>query len=109
MVKPMAKPFVPPTIYHDGIFIYLDWGNYVTKFDKTDGGLAKALASIPHIASHPGYVTGRSNIADRLLDKRAAKIAIKGQRKREIASATEGQRRSASEALRAMKQRREPK
>ena len=99
----MAKPFVAPQIYHDGIHVYLDWGTYVQKFTYTEGGVSKALKTIPHIASHPGYVTGRSNIADRLLDTRSAKVAIKTKRKREIAKVTEGQRMSASEAIRRMK------
>jgi hypothetical protein len=99
----MAKDFVAPQIYHDQINIYLDWVSYVQKFPYTEAGLSKALKTIPHIASHPGYVTGRSNLADKLLDKRGAKIARNTKLKREIAKATEGQRRSASEAIRKMR------
>lgn len=99
----MAKPFVAPQIYHDSINIYLDWVSYVQKFPFSEAGLSKALKTIPHIASHPGYVTGRTNLADKLLDTRGAKIARKTALHREIAKATEGQRRSASEAIRRMK------
>lgn len=103
----MSKPFVAPTIYHDGVNLYLDWVTYVQKFPFTEGGLAKALKLLPHIASHPGYLTGRSNIADKLLDSRNAKIAKKTQAKREIAKITEGQRTSISETLKRIRAARE--
>ena len=99
----MAKPFAPPKIYHDTFNIYLDWGEYAQKFAFTENGLNKALKTIPNIAAEPGYVTGRSNIADRLLDTRSAKIAYKGKRKAALQAVTEGQRMSASSAIRRMK------
>ena len=99
----MAKPFAPPKIYHDTRNIYLDWGEYAQRFEFSEAGLTKALKTIPNIASEPGYVTGRSNIADKLLDTRSAKIAVGTKRKREVAKITEGQRMSASSAIRRMK------
>lgn len=99
----MARPFAPPKIYHDTHNIYLDWGEYAQKFPYTEGGLTKALKTIPNIASEPGYVTGRSNVADKLLDTRSAKIAYKGKRKKDLQTVTEGQRMSASSAIRRMK------
>lgn len=109
MSKSMAKPFVAPSIYHDSIHIYLDWGEYVQKFPYSEAGLTKALKTIPHIASHPGYVTGRSNIADKLLDTRHAKIAAKTKAKREVAAIPEGQRSHASSILHGIKAMREKK
>ena|SRR5689334_11754848 len=105
--KQMAKPFIAPTIYHDGVHLFLDWGSYVQKFPFTEGGLGKALKLMPHIASHPGYVTGRSNIATKLLDKRSAKIAATTKARREIAKITEGQRTSATSALAKIRQQRD--
>jgi|SRR5215469_9056365 len=105
----MSKPVIPPTIYHDGVNLYLEWSGHAQRFPFTEGGLAKALKFIPHIASSPGYVTGRSNIASKLLDTRAAKVARKTAAAREALKTTEGQRTSASEALRGVRMRREMK
>lgn len=99
----MAKPLAPPIIYHDNQSIYLEWAGYAQRFPFTEGGLNKALKMIPHIASTPGYVSGQSNIADKLLDTRKAKIARKTVDARARARITEGQRQSASEALRRLK------
>jgi hypothetical protein len=104
--RKMSKPLIPPTVYHDGVNLYLEWSGHAQRFPFTEGGLAKALKFIPHIASSPGYVTGRSNIADKLIDTRKAKIARKTAEKREIAAITEGQRQSVSEMLRAIRARR---
>ena len=99
----MSKPLSPPIIYHDGINLYLEWSAYAQRFPFTEGGLAKALKFIPHIASTPGYVTGRSNIADKILTTRKAKIARKTTLRREIAQATEGMKQSAISAIRKMR------
>jgi hypothetical protein len=99
----MAKPLAPPVIWHDGINIYLEWSGYAQRFAFTEGGLGKALKSIPHIASTTGYVSGRSNIATKLLDTRKAKIARKTAAKRTVAQATDRQIQSAQEMLRRMK------
>lgn len=101
----MSKPFIPPTIYHDTRNLYLEWPDHVQRFPFTEGGLSKALKLIPHIASTPGYLSGGANIADKLLDTRKAKIATKTAVKRDAVKATEGQRRSASEAIRRLKLR----
>ncbi len=101
----MSKPLIPPTIYHDGRNIYLEWSSHVQRLPFTEGGLSRALKLIPHIASTPGYVSGGSNIADKLLDTRKAKIATKTAAKRDAVKATEGQRRSAVDAIRRMKLR----
>lgn len=103
----MSKPFLPPLVYHDGISIFLEWPDHVQRFLYTEAGLSKALKLIPHIASDPGYVTGRSNIADKLIDNKAIKIAKKTQVRRQLSKATEGQRRSASEAIRRMRMKSE--
>jgi len=103
----MSKPMIPPTIYHDGVNLYLEWSGHAQRFPFTEGGLAKALKLIPHVASSPGYVTGRSNIAGKLLDTRATKVARKTATAREVLKTTEGQRTSASEALRGIRLRRE--
>jgi len=103
----MSKPLNPPIIYHDGINLYLEWTGHAQRFPYTEGGLGKALKFIPHIASAPGYVTGRSNIAGKLLDTRSAKIARKTKAKREVSNVTEGQRSTVSDSLRRIKMMRD--
>jgi hypothetical protein len=104
----MAKALTPPIIYHDGRSIYLEWAGYAQRFPFTEGGLSKALAMIPHIASSPGYLSGSSNIADKLLDTRKAKIARKTVTQRATAKITDSQRQSAIGALRRLKIKGEP-
>lgn len=99
----MSAKLVPPIIYHDGRNIYLEWASHVQKLPFTEGGLSKALALIPHIASSPGYVSGGSNIADKLLDTRKAKIARKTVQQRAVAKITDNQRVSATNALRKLR------
>jgi hypothetical protein len=99
----MSKPLSPPIIYHDGIDLYLEWSGYAQRFPFTEGGLAKALKFIPHIASSPGYVTGRSNIANKLITTRIAQISRKTATQRTIAQATEGMKQSAISAIRKMR------
>ena len=102
----MSKPLSPPIIWHDGTNIYLEWSEYAQRFPFTEGGLSKALKTIPHIASVTGYVTGRSNLADKLIDTRKARIARKTRTQRETANLTEGVRQSASMVLRNLRMKR---
>lgn len=62
----MSKPSFAPTIYHDGRWLYLDFGEGkpMLRYEFTDGGLHKALKAIPSIAAQPGYLSGGRNIYD---------------------------------------------
>lgn len=99
MTKPPAATF--PTIYRDATCLYLEFPNYALRFPFSEGGLNKAIRHIPNIDSHPGYLTGRANVADRLLQSKA-KIAKGTVRKRELAKFTDEQRRSAAGIVRKM-------
>lgn len=103
MVNPMAKSIAPPIIYHDGVNIYLEWSGHAQRYPFTEGGLNKALKAIPHIASAPGYVTGRSNIATKLLDTRKTKAVKVAVGKRTVLTATDAQRQVATDILRRFK------
>jgi hypothetical protein len=96
----MAKPLSPPIIYHDGQSIFLEWSGHAQRFPFSEGGLHKALRSIPHIASQPGYVTGRSNIANQLLSSRKSKIVAREGRRRVAATITDAEMQSAIDIVR---------
>lgn len=99
----MSKPVSPPIVYHDGQSIFLEWSGHAQRFPFTEGGLHKALKLIPHIASAPGYVTGRSNIATKLLDTRKARVAKATVAKRATAKATDAQKQLAMDIIRRFK------
>lgn len=68
-------------IYHDSRTIYLEFrpqntDPYVLKFEKTEGGLAKALKVIPKIETYPGY----QPVAEKVMAKKIL-VARKGKPK----------------------------
>ncbi len=67
MSKQAARPAQCPFIYHDGQSLYLEFIGHVQRFAFTEGGLHRALKHIPNITAHPGFLSGRSNIADKLI------------------------------------------
>lgn len=97
------KPFAPPVIYRDERNIYLEWGSYVQKFPFSEGGLSKALSTIPNVAMEPGYISGGSNIADKLLTTRKAKIARKTSQQRAVAKITDSQMSTIRNGLRKLR------
>jgi hypothetical protein len=100
----MTRPEWCPLIYHDGQNLYLELPGspgQALRFPYTEGGLNKALKHIPNITRQPGYVTGSSNIAAKVLPK--AKVAKATQAKRDKAKFTEGLRGAASAAIRKLK------
>lgn len=88
-----------PTIYHDGISIFLEFPSHVLRFPYAEGGLSKALRHVPNVTRHPGYLSGQSNIANRVLPK----LSKTTKSKREIADFSSEQRNAASEVVRKMK------
>lgn len=88
-----------PTIYSDGLSLYLEWPTYALRFPFTEGGLAKALKHIPQLAPKLGYLTGGSNLLPPV-----AKVARVTSRKREAAQAPEEVRSAIKDLIRGMKE-----
>jgi hypothetical protein len=102
------KPPFAPTIYTNGRDIILEFPckpgriPVVMKFPFTEGGLGKALKSIPSIIDHADYVIGGSNIADKLLPKIIIARATK--RKRESTLMPQEVKNSAASIIRGLKE-----
>ena len=95
-----------PTIYHDGESLFLEFPTYALRFPFTEGGLGKALATIPKIAGRPSYLTGRpGNIPSGTVkvNGKIAKIAKGTAKRREILNFSSSQRSFASEIVRKLK------
>lgn len=97
------KPFVPPFIYQDNLYYYLEWPTYALKFAKTEDPLKGLARAIPNIAVTSGYVTGNTNIGSKLIENKKIKLARKTVEKRRATTFTESQRASASAAIRKMR------
>lgn len=80
-----SKPAFCPFIYHDGSTLFLEFDAMVLNFPYTEGGLGKALKHIPNVTKQPGFLSGRSNIASKVLPK--VKIARITKHKREVKQA----------------------
>lgn len=106
-VPKSSAPNFAPTIYRDRNAIYLEFPPkpnaqaFALRFDFSEGGLHKALALIPDIASAPGYLSGGSNIPtpEKLLKPRVIRTT---QRKREAAKVSPQARASMKSIVRKM-------
>jgi hypothetical protein len=106
-----AKPLSLPTIYHDGIDLFLEYprqGNapgLVLRFPFTEGGLHKALRHIPDLRKSRSFVGRNGNIPLRAasVSGKIARIAKSTKAKREILDFSEEQRAAAAEIVRKMK------
>ena len=103
MTKPKPAAQSAPLIWQDDWNVYLEWPGYAQRFPITEGGRSKIFKFIPHVKSLAGYVSVQSNIVDKLVDTRKAKIARKTKAKRAIAQATDKQIQSGMEALRRLR------
>ena len=100
--KHKPQPF--PLIYHDGSSLYLEFPKQVLRFTYSEGGLHKALAHIPSIASAPGYLTGGRNLTDPPpANGKIARVSKATARARTIRNFSPAQRAAAAEVVRKMK------
>ncbi len=94
-----SRPAFCPFIYHDSESLYLEFEGQVLRFTYTEAGLHKALKHIPNIASQKGFLTGRSNIINKVLPK----LAPRTRHKREVRNFTPEQRARALEIIRKLR------
>ncbi len=62
-----SRPAFCPFVYHDGESLYLEFDGQALRFAYTEGGLHRALKHIPNVKRQPGFLSGRSNIANKLI------------------------------------------
>ncbi len=67
MSNKATRPAFCPFIYHDGESLYLEFDGQALRFAYTEGGLHRALKHIPNVKAQPGFLSGRSNIANKLI------------------------------------------
>lgn len=102
---PSHPPFCP-FIYTDGRDIFLEFlgkdgtNPHVLRFAMTEGGLHKALKHVPNVAAMPGFITGNSNVAGRLLaNKIKPKLTLRDQARRRIKGLTNDEVDAALQAM----------
>ena len=92
------RPAFCPYVYSDGESLFLEFDSGMAlRFPFTEGGLSKALRHIPNVTKQPGFLSGRSNIAQKLLPK--VRVAKATKHKREVKATISEPLRNAASAL----------